>query len=234
MITRTIPSSLFPKKRRPVKSGIERAPQRVWPRHRRFVKSFECCVPGCPTPWAAEFHHVKTVGAGGHDADGVPLCLNHHREFHACGLGTFGDRHQIDLTALAAELVRRSPDIRMKFTLLEALDNPACLPGFIPIINQVTALPAEIPGDADHKARVSGAEPARLERGISADALTELYLIGRLPSKRRRDGETARLHALLLWRGLVEEDIGDFIRITPAGRDALKRIATGIVAVRVA
>jgi hypothetical protein len=47
----------------------------------------------------------------------VPLCFNHHREQHDCGVGTFEDRHGLDLWALAAELVRRSPDWQMRLSL---------------------------------------------------------------------------------------------------------------------
>jgi hypothetical protein len=77
----------LPKKRERVKSGIARAPKRIWLRHRRFVKSHQCC-------------------------------RHHHQEEEACGPDTFGDRHGIDLWAIAAELVRRSPDVQMRLSLM--------------------------------------------------------------------------------------------------------------------
>jgi hypothetical protein len=49
--------------------------------------------------------------------------------------GAYGDRHGIDLWAIAAELVRRSTDTRMRLSLLEAsLDAEAePLPSVIPL-----------------------------------------------------------------------------------------------------
>lgn len=289
MITRTIPASSFPKRKKPVKSGIERAPQRVWLRHRRWVRSLECCVPYCDTPWGAEFAHIRSAANAGvalkpHDASGVPLCRRHHAEQHQIGQRSFEDKYHIDLTALADELVRRSPDRKMYMALLEAtLDTPANPLGLIPIINnpgeafphadtdarrkspddgladpgqrntrsaghdgpglRVAAsrdqeglsgppasgrtgagLAAQIEGPAQSRGAVlAGAELAH--RGEGPELALELSAIWACPTKRARDSEAGRLHALLLWRGLVEEDIGDFIRITEAGRAALRAIA---------
>lgn len=61
---------LLPKRRPVVKSGIQRGERRVWPRHRRFVKSHCCVVPGCDAQ-DVDFAHIKTVGAGGHDSQAV-------------------------------------------------------------------------------------------------------------------------------------------------------------------
>lgn len=106
----------LPPKRKPQKSGIPRGPQRVWPRHRKFVRGHACSVPGCIcTP--IEFAHVVSRGAGGHDAFGVSLCHAHHREQHQIGIETFQRRHRIDLKAIAAEFVRRSPDADMRASL---------------------------------------------------------------------------------------------------------------------
>lgn len=105
--------TILPRRRPPQRSGIERAEKRIWPRHRRFVKSHGCVVPGCDAQ-DVDFAHVKTVGAGGHDAQAVSLCRRHHREQHASGIETFQARHSIDLWALAEAFVRRSPDTAMK------------------------------------------------------------------------------------------------------------------------
>ncbi|MBV9551945.1 MAG: DUF968 domain-containing protein [Alphaproteobacteria bacterium] len=97
--------------------------QRVWPRHRRWVKSHGCCVPGCAAR-DIEFAHLRSaVNAGTgqkpHDAFGVSLCRRHHDEQHRLGVETFNTRHRIDLWALAAEFTRRSPDHQMRSSLEE-------------------------------------------------------------------------------------------------------------------
>jgi len=118
MIRRTVP--LPPKRQRP-RSGIERGPQRVWLRHRRFVKSLCCCV--CNAPFV-DFAHIRSAADSGTglkppDWRGVPLCRNHHREQHEAGQGTFEDRYHIDLDALAAQLVAKSPDAKMRLAMME-------------------------------------------------------------------------------------------------------------------
>jgi hypothetical protein len=73
-----------------------------------------------------------------HDSFGVPLCRLHHDEQHRCGQGTFEDRHGIDLDQIAAELVRTSPDHKMRLMLMleasaasETIANPVVGKGFI-------------------------------------------------------------------------------------------------------
>lgn len=153
-MTRRVPYPLPAKKKR-VRSGIERGPKRVWLRHRKFVRSHECCVPGCSAP--AQFHHIRSAANSGtgllpFDWFGVPLCEHHHHEHHDCGVDTFEDRHGVDLRAIAAELARRSPDIQMRLAMLEhdapadprpviervrMIDLAAGLPRFIPILGLV-------------------------------------------------------------------------------------------------
>lgn len=116
------PTKLPPRKKR-ARSGIARGPQRVWPRHRKFVRGHVCAVPGCIAS-EVEFAHVRTAENSGtgikpHDSNGVPLCRHHHREQHDCGVHTFEDRHGIDLEALAAEFVRKSTDTKMRASLAE-------------------------------------------------------------------------------------------------------------------
>lgn len=114
----------LPQKRAKTRSGIERAPKRIWLRHRKFVRSHCCCVPGCAA-LLVDVAHLRSVeiGAGTglkpHDAFTVPLCRNHHMEEEACGPDAFGDRHGIDLWAIAAELTRKSRDINMRLSILE-------------------------------------------------------------------------------------------------------------------
>jgi hypothetical protein len=111
----------LPARRERLRSGILRAPKRIWLRHRKFVRSHCCCVPGCP-PLETQFAHVRSAANAGtslkpHDAYAVPLCFNHHREQHDCGVATFEDRHGIDLWAIAQELLRRWPDHQMRLSL---------------------------------------------------------------------------------------------------------------------
>lgn len=103
----------LPPKVKRQRSGIERSPRREWPRHRKFVRSHGCCVPGC-THGPSDFAHVKSRGAGGGDETGVSLCREHHTEQHAIGIETFQRRYGIDLWDLAAAFVRASPDRAMK------------------------------------------------------------------------------------------------------------------------
>lgn len=135
MIRRTSP---LPARRKREKMGIERGPKRVWLRHRKFVRSRGCVVPGCAAP--AEFAHIRSAANAGtglkpHDAFAIGLCRTHHQEQHQCGQGSFEDRHQLDLEAIAAAYVTETPDRRMWLSLLEsddaALDplKPATLKG---------------------------------------------------------------------------------------------------------
>lgn len=54
----------LPKRRKVNKMGARKPERRIWPRHRRWVKSHGCCVPSC-TEEPIDFAHVKSVGAGG-------------------------------------------------------------------------------------------------------------------------------------------------------------------------
>lgn len=111
----------LPARRKRPRSGIERAPPREWPRHRKFVRSHCCCVPGCDGA-PIEFAHVRSAANAGtglrpHDAFGIALCFAHHREQHNDGAETFQRRHGLDLWALAAAFVRASPDTEMRASL---------------------------------------------------------------------------------------------------------------------
>lgn len=111
----------LPPRRKPPKSGIPRGPKRHWPRHEKWVRGHACSVPGCiGSP--IEFAHVRSAANAGtgikpHSAFGVSLCFAHHREQHEDGVATFERRHGIDLKAIAAEFVRRSPDAEMRASL---------------------------------------------------------------------------------------------------------------------
>ena len=110
--------------------GVRVSVQKVWPRHRRWVKAHGCCVPGCDAR-AVDFAHLRSAANAGigkrpHDIFGVSLCRTHHDEQHRLGAGAFGDKYQIDLWGLAAEFARCSPDWKMRTSLklvdLDAID----------------------------------------------------------------------------------------------------------------
>jgi putative HNHc nuclease len=95
--------------------------QKIWPRHRRWVKAHGCCVPGCTAP-RVEFAHLRSAANAGigqmpHDIFGVSLCRMHHDEQHRIGVAAFSRKYGIDLWALAAEFARRSPDWEMRASL---------------------------------------------------------------------------------------------------------------------
>jgi hypothetical protein len=95
--------------------------QKIWPRHRRWVKSHGCCVPGCHA-LHVDFAHLRSAANAGkdqtpHDVFGVSLCRTHHVEQHAIGVDGFDNKYGIDLWALAAEFARRSPDWEMRASL---------------------------------------------------------------------------------------------------------------------
>jgi hypothetical protein len=113
----------MPQRRKPPKSGISRGPHREWPRHRAFLRRHHCVVPGCIAE-PIEVSHIRTASNAGtglkpHDAFAVSMCHDHHLEYHRGGHHTFELRHRVDLSAIAAEFVRRSPDRDMCASLSE-------------------------------------------------------------------------------------------------------------------
>jgi hypothetical protein len=109
---------MLPRRRKPPKLGLRVPPQRIWPRHRRWVKSHGCCVPDCNAA-NVDFAHLRSASNAGkglkpHDAFGINLCRTHHIEQHCLGEETFGRRYGIDLQDFATEFVRRSPDLAMR------------------------------------------------------------------------------------------------------------------------
>ena len=111
-------SVVLPRKLKQQKMAVRQVMRRVWPRHRRWVRSHGCCVPGCVAA-RVEFAHLRTAANAGtgqkpHDAFGISLCRDHHDEQHRLGIAAFAAKHQIDPWALAAEFVRRSPDHELR------------------------------------------------------------------------------------------------------------------------
>jgi hypothetical protein len=111
---------LPPRLKRP-KLGVHLPPQKIWPRHRRWVKSHGCCVPGCDAT-SVDFAHLRSCANAGmdqkpHDVFGVSLCRHHHIEQHRFGVDAFDRKYGTNLWALAAEFARRSPDGDMRAAL---------------------------------------------------------------------------------------------------------------------
>jgi hypothetical protein len=114
---------VLPRRRKPLRSGIERAVRRSWPRHEKWVRGHDCVVPGCVSR-EIEFMHLRSAANSGtglkpHSSFGVSGCRQHHAEAHRIGHDSFAAKYGIDLWALAAEFTRRSPDERMKQALRE-------------------------------------------------------------------------------------------------------------------
>lgn len=112
---------LPPKRKRP-RSGIERAPQRIWPRHRKFVRQFGCSVPLCQYGAPIEFAHYRTAANSGtgqrpHDMFGLSLCQRHHREQHQIGQAAFEKKYQFSMARVAAEFARKTTDRAMRESL---------------------------------------------------------------------------------------------------------------------
>jgi hypothetical protein len=118
MITR---STRLPPKRRRQRYGIERAPQRVWPRHRAWLRRHQCVVPNCQGG-PIEIAHIRSAANAGTglkpgDHSALPMCTSHHAEQHRAGMLTFAAKYGLDLAGLAAEFTRRSPDKAMREAL---------------------------------------------------------------------------------------------------------------------
>jgi len=112
----TLPSKL----KRP-RMSVREPEQKVWLRHRRWVRSHGCSVPHCPAR-SVEFAHLRSAANAGkaqkpHDMFGISLCRTHHDEQHRLGVATFDRKYGTDLWALAAEFARRSPDWEMRASL---------------------------------------------------------------------------------------------------------------------
>jgi hypothetical protein len=83
--------------------------------HRDWVRSHQCCVPGCEA-MPIEVAHVNSAATRGmgmkaSDAFTISLCRAHHQESHH-GEKRFEARYGIDLRALAIAFFDRSPHRR--------------------------------------------------------------------------------------------------------------------------
>lgn len=113
---------MLPPRKKRERSGIERAPKREWHRHRAWLRGFACVVTDCESE-RQEVSHIRTAANAGtgikpHDSSAVPMCADHHAEYHRIGHHTFEDRYRLDLVKLANEFTQRSPDVEMKKSLV--------------------------------------------------------------------------------------------------------------------
>ncbi len=100
------------------------------PGHLKWVRGHECSIAGKQHDWVEldsrtvysvlhvcegkiEAHHVREGNGGGmglkpDDSSAVPLCSAAHKRGHETGWQTFEKEWSVDLSAIAAELWKRS------------------------------------------------------------------------------------------------------------------------------
>ena len=108
---------VIPKRRKRPKMGVRIQVDKIFMRHRKYVKGFGCAVPGCACP-DIEFAHIRNAANSGkgnkpHDSFGYGLCGPHHAEEHH-GAETFAKKYNINPYRLAAWFLRNSPDQEMR------------------------------------------------------------------------------------------------------------------------
>lgn len=119
---------ILPKRRERQRSGIQRAPRRVWPRHERWIRSLTCSVLACPSAVELipiECAHVRTGTDGGTSIKPsswwtLPLCRECHHIQHHIGEAEFEKRNAIDMKRIALALAKQSPDTAMRDAMREA------------------------------------------------------------------------------------------------------------------
>lgn len=109
------------RRRKRLRSGIERVPARKIEPHKKWVRGLECAVPGCSTGAKITFAHVKGKpeipyeDRGGtalkaRDYWGRPLCSEHHTEEEGKA-DEFDHKYAIDRLDQAKWCIRNSPHI---------------------------------------------------------------------------------------------------------------------------
>jgi hypothetical protein len=126
---------MLPKKRQLSRSNILRVPERVYQRHRKWLRSHECvCTLSktskveCAGP--IEVSHIRTAANSGTglkpmDSSAVPKCRSHHILYHAMGHESFERYYGLDLAKLAAEFAARTPDEKLREVLRDSLPSGA-------------------------------------------------------------------------------------------------------------
>jgi len=114
---------MLPRRRQPKRSGIQRAPRRVFAVHRAYVRRHECAIPNCPYhDDPIEFSHLddensKGMGIKSPDWQGTSWCRTHHRRAHDIGHEAMCAENSTTMEAqrkIAAEYARTTPDKAMR------------------------------------------------------------------------------------------------------------------------
>lgn len=99
---------------RPSARNSKRADEgRRCPSHLQWLRGRACLLAGAACSGRIEAAHVDRAGGKGmslkvSDWHAVPLCSEHHAEYHR-GARSFEARHSVDLVAVAADYARQSP-----------------------------------------------------------------------------------------------------------------------------
>lgn len=116
----------LPAKRKPITARIAHYPERVYQRHRKWLRSHECVCTLSPKSLgcvgAVEVSHIRNAANAGTglkpiDSSAVPMCGMHHQEYHRVGHHTFESIYSLDLRKLAAEFASRTPDEKLREVL---------------------------------------------------------------------------------------------------------------------
>ncbi len=119
---------LWPRRVKRPKMGVRIQIDKIFMRHRKWVKGFGCSVPGCKCT-DIEFAHIRNAANSGkgnkpHDSFGRPLCgALHHVEEHKIGADSFDRKHAIDRYAQAAWFLRNTPDRALRDSFAELPDH---------------------------------------------------------------------------------------------------------------
>ena len=102
--------------KRIAKNVIKRGTRLRSPAHLSFVRSHQCCVPGCDGR-PIEAAHVRTGTGGGMgvkpgDDWTISLCRGHHAEQHQIGEPAFEQKYAIDMKKLATEFAAASAPLK--------------------------------------------------------------------------------------------------------------------------
>ena len=114
---------IYPKRRKAPRLNVRKRPQVRSPKHRQWVRGFQCSVEGRGLVSRGEMHkcvgkiqaaHVRTGTDGGtgvkpSDFWAIPLCVSAHTIQHAIGERAFEQRYGIDMRSITEGLERRSP-----------------------------------------------------------------------------------------------------------------------------
>lgn len=116
-------------RRKPKRSGIERAPERAWRRHETWIRGFTCVAFKADASTCegrkVECCHYRTAANSGTGIkpgswSTFPACSEHHAEQHRIGQPAFERKYGVNLITECRRLARISPDAEMKKAAREA------------------------------------------------------------------------------------------------------------------